>query len=141
MAEFAGGAGAIPRIGTKESLGNSERQWNKLRVDLLPFRPTRQPEIYAALVIGFLRSGQIEIRERNLLCALRREIPQRLAYDGVVLYFFLVLIAENKHRSRPRFRILLGSRRSRRHGSRIVILISAFWRGPQRNSLLLHLVC
>lgn len=59
----------------------------------------RHMEINAALFIGISGGWQVEIGERNLLRMLRREIPERLAYDGVVLHFKMVLIAENQHRS------------------------------------------
>src|ERR1700686_2083395 len=53
---------------------------------------------------------------------LRREIPQHLAYDGVVLHFKMVLIAENQHGSRrgPCIRLPRGLRR----GTRIDIPIA-----------------
>ena len=67
---------------------------------LLPFGPARQAEVYTTIIIGFLRGGKIEIGQRNFLRALGSELPKRLTDDGVVLYFLLVLIVENKYRRR-----------------------------------------
>jgi len=79
-------------------------------------------EINAALFIGTGSGWQVEVGERNLLRVLRREIPQRLAYDGVVLHVKMVLIAKNQHGSwrGPRIRWPRGLRR----GARIEILIA-----------------
>ena len=79
-------------------------------------------EINAALLIGTGSGWQVEVGERNLLRMLRREIPERLADDRVVLHFKVVLIVENQHGSRrgPCIRWPRGLRR----GARIEILIA-----------------
>lgn len=70
----------------------------------MPFMRTRQAEIHTALVVRLGRGWKVEIREGNLLRMLRSEVPQRPAYDGVILHFLLMLIVENQHRGRYSFR-------------------------------------
>src|ERR1700688_2735528 len=76
---------------------------------LLALMRNGELEINAAVVIYPLGGGNVQIRERNFFGALRREAPQGLADDGVVLYFFLVLIAEDQDRRRVGIVILLGA--------------------------------
>src|ERR1700688_1183494 len=67
---------------------------------LLALLRNGEPEIDAAVVICPLGGGNVQVGERNFIGVLRREAPQGLADDGVVLYFFLVLIAEDQDRRR-----------------------------------------
>ena len=99
---------------------------------LLTLTRARHAEIDTALVVRLGRSRQVEVRERNLLRMLRREVPQNLAYDGVILHFLLVLIAENQHRGWHRFHgILLAGLRRRRVRIHILIALLAHPRRHQ----------
>jgi len=97
-----------------------ESLWPDPQRNLLAFARTRHAEIYAAVVVGFVGRIEIEVAERNLLRPLRREYPQRLAHDRVVLHFLFVLVAEDQDGFRTCGRGL-GSARRRR--ARIGILI------------------
>lgn len=55
-------------------------------------------EIYASRFVGFLSGVDINVRQRDFLGTLRREDPERLANDGVILHFLFPLIAENHNR-------------------------------------------
>src|SRR5580704_9478405 len=57
-------------------------------------------EIHAAILVDLGGRRDVQVRERNFLRALRRETEQRVAHDGVVLDFFLVLIAEDQRGGR-----------------------------------------
>ena len=65
---------------------------------LLGFPGGGDAEGDAAVVVGLFRSGEVEVRERNLLRMLGREVPESLADDGVVADLLLVLIAEDQDR-------------------------------------------
>ncbi len=78
-------------------------------------------EIHAAIVVGFRGRRKIQIDQRNFLRVLRRETPQRSAYDGIILHFLLVLIAEYQDCGRQQLRVLFLARRSRWPRIRILI--------------------
>ena len=59
-----------------------------------------------AIIVGFCGRGEIQIRERNLLVMLRREVQQIRSHNGVVADFFLVPVAEDQHSGR-RVRLLI----------------------------------
>src|SRR6202020_2330583 len=89
---------------------------------LLAFVGAGQAKAYSAVVVDFGGSGKIEIGKRNLLGVLRRKIPQCLSYDGVILDFLFVLIAEDQHGGGSglcAFRLVL-----RRRAARVNILIA-----------------
>lgn len=106
---------------------------------LLAFVRTGQPEIHSPLVVGLGRGRQVQVRQRNLLRMLRSEVPQRLPYDGIVLYFQPALIAEHQHRGWSGFRTL-GFMRRRRRRPRINILIALLAHPLLIKALLVHLV-
>src|SRR5258706_5990065 len=124
-------AGSYPQSGIMLNSGR----------DLLPFTRARHAEIDTALVVRLGRSRQVEIRQRNLLRMLRSEDPQSLAYDGVILHFLFVLIAENQHRGLRRlcgfFFTFAGLRRRR---VRIHILIALLAHPLFVQALRVHLV-
>src|ERR1700722_2254274 len=57
-------------------------------------------EIHAAVLVDLGGCGDVQVRERNLLRPLCREAKQRVADDGVVLYFFFVLITKDQRSGR-----------------------------------------
>jgi hypothetical protein len=60
-------------------------------------------EIDAAISVGALGGGEVEIGERNSPRPLLRKNPERLAEDGVILHFHLVAIAVNEESRRRLF--------------------------------------
>src|SRR5437879_563631 len=93
---------------------------------LLTFTHARYAEIDSALIVRLGRGWNIQVSQRNLLRMLRSEGPQRLAHNGVILHFLLVLIAEHQHRGWRCFRSFFLARRSRvRTGIRILIALLA----------------
>ena len=65
---------------------------------LLTWLRAGHAEIYASRVVGFLSGVDINLRQRDFLGTLRREDPERLANDGVILHVLFPLIAENQNR-------------------------------------------
>lgn len=105
----------------------------------MPFIRAGQAEIDAALVVGFRCGRDVEVREWNFFGMLRRERPQRLADDSVILHFLPTLIAEYQHGGRSGF----GSFclvRGRRRRTRIQVLIALLAHPLLIEVLLVHLV-
>src|SRR6267378_1573912 len=68
---------------------------------LLSFRRPRYAKFHTAIFVGLGRGSEIDLGQRNPLPALRREDPQRLAYDRIVLNLLLALITKHEHGSLP----------------------------------------
>ena len=68
---------------------------------LLSFRRPRYAKFHTAIFVGLGRGSEIDLGQRNPFPALRRENPQRLAYDGIVLNFLLALITKHEYGSLP----------------------------------------
>src|SRR5579864_2785732 len=64
---------------------------------LLGFAAGGNPEGHTPVVVRFGRGGQVKIRQRNLFGVAGSKIPKRLADDGIILNFFLMLIAEDQY--------------------------------------------
>ena len=98
-------------------------------------------EIDTAFIVRLGRGWQVEFGQRNLLRMLRSEDPQSLAYDGVILHFLFVLIAENQHRGLRRLRgFLFTFAGLRRRRVRIHILIALQAHPLLVKALRVHLV-
>lgn len=111
---------------------------------LLTFLGDWEVEVYTAIVISLLRSWKVQVRKRDFLGVLGREGPQGLADDGVILNFFLVLVAEDENRRRRGIRALFRmlTRRSGpcRSGPGIEILIALLAHSLLIEALLVHLI-
>lgn len=110
-----------------------------MRANLLPFVRAGDAEVNAAFVVDSRRSGNVQVRQRNLFGALRPEHPHRLADDGIILDLLLVLIAENQHRRDTGFGGVRRTRRRRRRAS-IHILIALLAHSLFVQALLVHFI-
>jgi len=108
---------------------------------LLAFRSIRQTEIDTAVLVGLRSRSNIEVAERYLFRVLRREVPQRLANNGVVVNLFFTLIAEDKNRSRDNFgRVRIGALTLRWRRAGVEILIALLAHLLIFQTLLVHLI-
>ena len=68
---------------------------------LLPFRSPRYVKFHTAILVRLGRGSEIDLGQRNLFRALRREDPERLAYDRIILNLLLALITKHEYGSLP----------------------------------------
>ncbi len=68
---------------------------------LLPFPSPRYVKFHTAILVRLGRGSEIDLGQRNLFRALRREGPECLAYDRIIVNLLPALITKHEYGSLP----------------------------------------
>jgi hypothetical protein len=109
---------------------------------LLPFRSPRHAKFHTAIFVRLGRGSEIDLGQRDPFRALRREDPERLAYDRVIVNLLPALITKHEYGSLPGLICFIAAgtvSRRRRGGRGINILILLLAESLLLEASLVHL--